>query len=580
MADNLDQLLKLQAEVDRLYGKLAALDKAVDKGRLGFDAWNTAQAAVWTRIREGTSLVDKLSTSTLQNASANDKVAMSSRKVAEAASTTVTASAQAKSGMQNLGMSMLIVGQFADDLQYGLRGVVNNIPQLIMALGGGPGLAGVLSVVAVGANLAANALGNAFGNRPIREYRDNLDQLKARLSEIESKEVKTRIDFGDIDRLKEKIDAATKARDALAAAMGEQTSAEKESGGAARDALVNTAPGRQFIADVQKQMEDEELTKVSKEKKTGLDIASIMASDKYRNMLGSGRTDPLFQLELEQAKREAESAFAHSQSPDAGKLTFDEEKAAREQGRQAAGTLVGEAQHGLGAKQQAARAELERRADAMGQGDMSNALFRASPEYQAAQKQAEKDYDTTLKGAAERDRKEAAQAHDDVEEARRRVAKRRRDREEVEQLRQRDTIGRVGLRQQEAQDRDTQLNQFATEQAGGMPGAFAAQALANQADPAAVQAAISQQLQQLGFGADSNAIAMRVVQQVMEQLAEQYRQALASTLDTNAAMIQVQAAATQNMQAMSGQLLQQQQALNAILANQNGVRQTLLNRGR
>jgi hypothetical protein len=37
-----------------------------------------------------------------------------------------------------------------DDLQYGIRGVVNNIPQLLSSLGMGAGLAGALSIVAVG----------------------------------------------------------------------------------------------------------------------------------------------------------------------------------------------------------------------------------------------------------------------------------------------------------------------------------------------------------------------------------------------------------------------------------------------
>ncbi len=57
-------------------------------------------------------------------------------------------------GLNNLGMRMLMVGQFADDMQYGLRGIVNNVPQLVMAFGGSAGIAGALSVVAVAANQA------------------------------------------------------------------------------------------------------------------------------------------------------------------------------------------------------------------------------------------------------------------------------------------------------------------------------------------------------------------------------------------------------------------------------------------
>ncbi len=53
-------------------------------------------------------------------------------------------------GMKNLGYGMLQVAQFADDAQYGLRGVMNNIPTLVMSLGGSMGLAGALSVAVLG----------------------------------------------------------------------------------------------------------------------------------------------------------------------------------------------------------------------------------------------------------------------------------------------------------------------------------------------------------------------------------------------------------------------------------------------
>jgi hypothetical protein len=45
-----------------------------------------------------------------------------------------------------------------EDLQYGVRGVLNNIPGLVMALGGTGGLAGVLSMVAVGGSVLYTVL--------------------------------------------------------------------------------------------------------------------------------------------------------------------------------------------------------------------------------------------------------------------------------------------------------------------------------------------------------------------------------------------------------------------------------------
>lgn len=56
---------------------------------------------------------------------------------------------EVSTGMRNAGMSVLMFSQALEDAQYGVRGVMNNIPGLVMALGGGPGLAGVASLATV-----------------------------------------------------------------------------------------------------------------------------------------------------------------------------------------------------------------------------------------------------------------------------------------------------------------------------------------------------------------------------------------------------------------------------------------------
>lgn len=50
----------------------------------------------------------------------------------------------------NTGANMLQLSYFVDDLQYGFRGIANNIPGLIQGLGGSMGLAGALSIVGLG----------------------------------------------------------------------------------------------------------------------------------------------------------------------------------------------------------------------------------------------------------------------------------------------------------------------------------------------------------------------------------------------------------------------------------------------
>lgn len=55
----------------------------------------------------------------------------------------------AASSSRNSANALLMVSQAAEDAQYGIRGVLNNIPPLVMALGGGAGIAGGVSLAAV-----------------------------------------------------------------------------------------------------------------------------------------------------------------------------------------------------------------------------------------------------------------------------------------------------------------------------------------------------------------------------------------------------------------------------------------------
>lgn len=77
------------------------------------------------------------------------------RKLIEAEKTAKDASnriGQAFGRGGGAGMGLLYASQAVDDLQYGFRAIVNNIPQIAMAMGGGAGLAGAVGIVAVGIN--------------------------------------------------------------------------------------------------------------------------------------------------------------------------------------------------------------------------------------------------------------------------------------------------------------------------------------------------------------------------------------------------------------------------------------------
>lgn len=63
-------------------------------------------------------------------------------------------SQQATRSVKNMGQGALQAAYFFDDLQYGIRGILNNIPGIVMGFGGGAGLAGAISIaVLAGAKL-------------------------------------------------------------------------------------------------------------------------------------------------------------------------------------------------------------------------------------------------------------------------------------------------------------------------------------------------------------------------------------------------------------------------------------------
>lgn len=63
----------------------------------------------------------------------------------------VAATTTAAASHRNMGGAVLEASRAFEDMQYGISGVLNNIPSLVMSLGGGMGLAGVLSLVLVAA---------------------------------------------------------------------------------------------------------------------------------------------------------------------------------------------------------------------------------------------------------------------------------------------------------------------------------------------------------------------------------------------------------------------------------------------
>ena len=111
----------------------------------------------------------------------------------------------------NAGLAIQEFARGAEDAQYGLRGIQNNIPGLVAALGGGPGLAGVISLVAVGGTLLWELMskGAEKAKSPLDDYAKRMEDLDNILKEMNEEALANVVDSGKsaFDKLQKGFEA-------------------------------------------------------------------------------------------------------------------------------------------------------------------------------------------------------------------------------------------------------------------------------------------------------------------------------------------------------------------------------------
>lgn len=106
-----------------------------------------------------------------------DAAKKAAREQAAAAQQAAAEEARAASGRS---AAILEFSRLIEDAQYGLKGILNNIPTLVMGLGGGAGLAGVASLAAI----AISQIWDAFNTDDSGEAQKKLEQTKANTEAI------------------------------------------------------------------------------------------------------------------------------------------------------------------------------------------------------------------------------------------------------------------------------------------------------------------------------------------------------------------------------------------------------------
>jgi hypothetical protein len=140
----------------------AAMDQLPGKARKKIDAAMATIKAEMDAVKlqipihaGNPAAVKQLTDYMAQLATQMDHVKMSAigqaQAMSQVASATKAAGVAASGGMKNMGMAALEGSRALEDLQYGIAGVLNNIPGLVMSMGGSAGLTAAISVAAVAA---------------------------------------------------------------------------------------------------------------------------------------------------------------------------------------------------------------------------------------------------------------------------------------------------------------------------------------------------------------------------------------------------------------------------------------------
>jgi len=229
---------------------------------------------------------------------------------------------EAKESSRNMGGAVLEASRAFEDMQYGIRGALNNLPVLIAQLGGSAGLAGVISLVAVTASILGPKLlslgDDASAAEPkFKGFKEALKDIKTAADELKQFEAgfnkKSVVDA--YNESTKAIDLDTKAINANLEAFRNSVKAQAELDKIANQRQIervksDAATGKISASDADK------LVGELKRQQAEREIATI-------KILGEAN--------VEQEKRELEAIAAKQRAAEAAKVGAQQEVEARKE---------------------------------------------------------------------------------------------------------------------------------------------------------------------------------------------------------------------------------------------------------
>lgn len=148
-------------------------------------------------------------------------------------------------GILQFGQTLDDAKQFSFGFSQGMRAIGNNIPGLVLGLGGTAGLAGAISIVGSLLGILGPKIEEfikSFSTEQTDQFKSSIDQLKESIKALEEKPTKLAVDTFELDVAKQKLAELQKAQKAFEEAGQSRSRVQRESGQEVK-ALLEEAPG-------------------------------------------------------------------------------------------------------------------------------------------------------------------------------------------------------------------------------------------------------------------------------------------------------------------------------------------------
>lgn len=152
------------------------------------------------------------------------------------------ATGKAKSGLAGFGQVGLQTGRVIQDFaQGGVAGILNNIEGLTQAIGGGPGLAGILTALGVGFFVLKPLIASfmdSLGGGTVKGFTNDLGELEKRIKELTDKPLRLAVEDIELANKLAQVEKMKKAAEAYRAAIEGRSTVEASRGTAVAGALA------------------------------------------------------------------------------------------------------------------------------------------------------------------------------------------------------------------------------------------------------------------------------------------------------------------------------------------------------